>query len=225
MNELDIRNFFATYSGPRSAELGQDIFVLALTQQKSQGYFVEFGAMDGCFASNTLMLEQQHSWRGIVAEPARRFHEALARNRQCRIDHRAVTGRTGDRLEFKEVPAAPGLSTLVEHINSDGHAQRRIKSDGDVYAVDTVTLNDLLTCHGAPQHIDYISVDTEGAEVSVLEAFDWTQWRVDAWTIEHNNQDKARNRIFEILSQQGYTRLMTDKSRYDDWYVRTELLN
>ena len=225
MNELDIRNFFATYSGPRSAELGQDIFVLALAQEKTQGYFVEFGAMDGLFASNTVILEQHHGWRGILAEPALRFHEDLARNRACHIDHRAVTGRTGDRLEFKEVASAPGLSTLIRHIDSDGHARRRMKSDGEVYAVETVSLNDLLRCYDAPQNIDYISVDVEGSEVSVLESFDWTLYQVNAWTIEHNNQSKARDRIFEILTRNGYTRLMTDKSRYDDWYVKNEILN
>jgi FkbM family methyltransferase len=225
MTELQIRNFFATYSGDRHAELGQDIFVLALTDSKTQGYFVEFGAMDGVYASNTLLLERQYSWQGIVAEPARRFHAALAENRHCCIDHRAVTGRSGDRLDFKEVPAHPGLSTLLEHINSDGHAQRRASSNGDVYQVDTVTLCDLLAHYHAPRYIDYISADVEGAEVSVLQAFDWDQYEVAAWSIEHNNQGRARDRVFEILSQQGYVRLLTDKSKYDDWYVKEKLLN
>lgn len=220
MKELDIRNFFPTYTGPRSAELGQDVLVLAVTGEKQQGYFVEFGAMDGVFASNTVVLEQHYSWRGIVAEPARRFHRALTQNRRCSIDYRAVTGSSGSQLEFKEVPDAPGLSTLVQHINSDGHSQRRNNSGGDVYTVETVSLNDLLAQHNAPQYIDYISVDTEGAEVSVLEAFDWSRHQVRVWTIEHNHQTKARDRVLEIMTQQGYTRMLTDMSRYDDWYVK-----
>lgn len=220
MKELDIRNFFPTYTGPRSAELGQDVLVLAVTGGKQQGYFVEFGAMDGVFASNTVVLEQHYSWRGIVAEPARRFHQALTQNRRCSIDHRAVTGASGSQLEFKEVPDAPGLSTLVQHINSDGHSQRRQRSDGAVYTVETVSLNDLLAQHNAPRDIDYISVDTEGAEVSVLEAFDWSRHQVGIWTIEHNNQPRARDRVLEIMTQQGYTRVLTDMSRYDDWYVK-----
>ena len=220
MKEVNIRNFFPTYAGPKAAELGQDVLVLAVTGKKQQGYFVEFGAMDGVFASNTVVLEQHYNWQGIVAEPARRFHQALTQNRRCSIDHRAVTGESGSQLEFKEVPESPGFSTLVQHINSDGHALRRSQSQGDVYTVDTVSLNDLLTHHGAPCDIDYISIDTEGAEVSVLEAFDWSRHNVRIWTIEHNHQKKARDRVLEIMTQQGYARVLTDISRYDDWYVK-----
>ena len=225
MNEIRIRNFFPTYRGRRSGELGQDVFVLAATASKSQGFFVEFGAMDGLLASNTLVLERDYNWQGIVAEPGRCFHDALSRNRSCKIDHRAVTGRSGDMVEFKQVDHQPGLSTLVTHINSDMHAENRSTSPGDVYSVDTVSLVDLLQQHGSPHHIDYISVDVEGGEVAVLENFDFDTYHVDLWTIEHNFQIHARERIFEIMTDNGFERVMTDMSAYDDWYIHKDLFS
>src|SRR5947209_2667948 len=53
------------------AQLFQDLLVLFLLDGKRDGYFVEFGAMDGITLSNTFLLESKYSWRGIAAEPAR----------------------------------------------------------------------------------------------------------------------------------------------------------
>ena len=225
MNEIHIRNFFPTYRGQRSSELGQDLFVLAATGSKSRGFFVEFGAMDGVLASNTLVLERDHHWQGIIAEPGRCFHHALGRNRSCIIDHRAVTGHTGDMVKFKQVDRQPGLSTLVEHIDSDMHAENRSTSPGDVYMVNTVSLVDLLEQHESPHHIDYISIDVEGGEVAVLENFDFDTYHVDLWTIEHNFQIHPRQRVFEIMTNNGFQRLMTDMSGYDDWYIHKDILS
>src|SRR5262245_15786531 len=51
------------------AQLCQDLLVLFLLDGKRDGYFVEFGAMDGITLSNTFLLESKYSWRGIAAEP------------------------------------------------------------------------------------------------------------------------------------------------------------
>ena len=225
MTELDIRNFFPTYQGRCNGELRQDTFVQAMTGNKRGGYFVEFGAMDGHCASNTLVLEQDLAWTGILAEPARRFHAQIGLERQCRIDHRAVTGRSGDRLEFKEVDRQPGLSTLTAHLLSDNHGPNRQSSQGDIYLVETVSLGDLLDQRSAPDHIDYISMDTEGSELDILTDFDFGRRRIDIWTIEHNFQDIARQKIFEIMERNGYRRMLTDMSGYDDWYVRKDMLS
>jgi hypothetical protein len=60
-----------------NADLLQDLFVLFHLNNKVEGYFVEFGVMDGITVSNTFLLESQYSWSGIVAEPARRWRCSL----------------------------------------------------------------------------------------------------------------------------------------------------
>ena len=55
----------------RERKLRQDILVAVLARFKRNGYFVEFGATDGVYLSNTFLLEQQLGWTGILAEPAR----------------------------------------------------------------------------------------------------------------------------------------------------------
>jgi len=202
------------------ADLGQDILALALTDFKCQGYFVEFGAMDGVAGSNTYLLEKKYAWTGIVAEAARVWHDKVTVTRSCAKDFRAVAAYSGQNLTFKETDVQLGLSGLVDFFDDkEYHAQRRAASTGASYKVQTVSLNDLLSEHDAPGYIDYISMDTEGSESAILDTFDFGRYRVGLWTIEHNYFDRARNHIYAIMSANGYKRLAPELSTIDDWYI------
>lgn len=202
------------------ADLGQDILALALTDFKCQGYFVEFGAMDGITGSNTYLLEKNYGWTGIVAEAARVWHNKVARTRSCAKDFRAVAAYSGQNLTFKETDVQLGLSGLVDFFDDkEYHAQRRAASSGASYKVQTVSLNDLLAEHHAPDYIDYISMDTEGSESAILDTFDFGRHRVGLWTIEHNYFDRARDHILALMSANGYKRLAPELSTIDDWYI------
>lgn len=204
------------------ADIRQDVLALAVSDFKINGYFVEFGALDGVKGSNTLMLEREYAWDGILSEPARRWRKSILQNRCSILEERAVAAQTGLKLEFKETETHLGLSGLVDFFNaSDMHALTRSTSAGASYTVETVSLNDMLNEHAAPDYIDYISVDTEGSELSILEAFDFTR-RVGLWTIEHNFINDIRIQIHEIMSRNGYIRILEDLSQIDDWYVLTQ---
>lgn len=224
MTEDAIRQLMDTYSGPTKSELKQDIFVLALHGQHTPGWFVEFGTMDGQFASNSYILETVYGWKGIVAEPGRTFHTDLARNRRCVIDHRAVAKESGHTVTFQEVSAQLGLSTVIDFVDADQHSTARRNGAGDQYPVMTVSLLDLLQEHQAPTTVDYISMDVEGGELAILQGFDFDQYQVKIWTIEHNYQTQARENIYSIMVQHGYQRVLCDRSAHDDWYVHGSAL-
>ena len=216
---------FLTFSKSFTGQLKQDVLVRVITKNKRSGYFVEFGTMDGKFASNTYTLEKELGWTGILAEPGKKFHDALARHRKCSIDHRAVTDHTGDTLRFQEMSTDEGMSGLVDFFDEkEMHFRRRSKTPSIFYDVNTVSLLDLLADYHAPQHIDYMSIDTEGSEPAILEAFDFDRYQIDIFTVEHNYLESARNRIYDIMTRNGYVRIMETYSQYDDWYVRKELL-
>lgn len=197
------------------AQLFQDLFVAYELREKREGFFVEFGAADGIELSNTCLLEKDYRWRGILAEPARIWHERLARNRRCIVDHRCVWSRSGETLAFNETPL-PELSTLDAYTASDGHAP--LRAAGLRYPVPTIALNDLLAEHGAPRQIDYLSVDTEGSELEILRAFDFERYRVGIITVEHNLAP-AREQVHALLAGKGYRRKFEPLSQWDDWYV------
>lgn len=202
------------------AQLYQDLFVRWQLGEKRSGYFVEFGATDGISLSNTKCLEERLDWTGILAEPARCWHDRLKQNRTSVVDTRCVWSATGQSVLFNEVSIAE-FSTVQSLSDKDHHAAYR--QDGSAYAVETVSLNDLLLRHGAPAFIDYLSIDTEGSELDILSAFDFNKYTVGVITVEHN-LTPDRQKIFELLTRNGYTRKFEGFSRFDDWYVNNALL-
>lgn len=224
MTYNDYLESFDSYTGTSYSQLRQDVLALTIFNKKEQGFFVEFGGLDGIENSNSLLLEKEYGWCGILAEPAKIFHDRLDKNRTCTIDHRAVTGKTGDLLKFKETNVELGLSGLVEYFHpGDRHTTNREKSDGQVYTVETVSLNDLLEQHHAPNHIEYLSIDTEGSEFEILKEFDFNRWKIDLITVEHNYVMENRDNLRFLLEKNNYRRVFIERSQWDDWYVHLDI--
>lgn len=200
------------------SQLLQDLFVLFLLDGKKNGFFVEFGATDGISINNTYTLEKQYGWTGIVAEPARCWREQIKIHRNCSVDLRCVWDKTGEALVFKEVAAVPELSTISIYADSDHHQFVRMETGAD-YLVETVSMMDLLAQHQAPRIIDYLSIDTEGTELKILQKFDFDAYNIRIITVEHNHTTN-RARIYELLTLNGYRRRFQEFSAWDDWYVR-----
>ena len=196
------------------AQLHQDLWVLYETRHKRNGYFVEFGATDGVNLSNTCLLEREFGWRGILAEPNPAWHAALKQNRKTAIDLRCVFGRSGERVAFAATKH-PELATIVGYESNDGHRQAR--QDHAVVEVETVSLHDLLVQHGAPQEIDYISIDTEGSELDILEPFDFKRWNVTLFSVEHNATGLEQG-LDRLMQRHGYERRYPGISKFDAWY-------
>ncbi len=198
----------------------QDIFALLTLNQDRPGFFVEFGATDGIAGSNSYMMETCFGWNGILAEPARVWHPDLHRNRKVAITEKCVWSETGRRLVFRQSRDA-GFSSLETFWNEDRHADKR--RGGQTYEVETISLNDLLSDYGAPRHIDYLSIDTEGSEFAILQGLDFDKWQISIITVEHNYRPE-REKILGLMRAQGYVRAPTSVSKYDDWYVSAPLV-
>jgi FkbM family methyltransferase len=196
------------------AQIKQDLWVLHETRRKRSGYFVEFGATDGVNVSNTFLLERDFGWSGILAEPNPVWHEELKRNRKAAIDCRCVFKRSGERVKFAAT-RYPGLATIADFLTADGHARSR--ADHRIIEVETVSLNDLLAHHGAPGRIDYISIDTEGSELDIVEGFDFERWDVHLFSIEHN-MSRQEGALDKLMRGRGYERRFQPYSGIDAWY-------
>jgi len=200
------------------SQLLQDLFVLSELDFKRNGYFVEFGATNGISLSNSYLLETEFDWKGIVAEPARQWHEALKDNRSVHVETRCIWHSSGEQLIFNEAVKAE-FSTIESFTHHDHQGQLRV--DGKKYSVETVSLLDVLDAYGAPETIDYLSIDTEGSEFQILSAFDFSRYRFRVITCEHNFTS-MREQLFELLSGHGYVRKHQQISKFDDWYVSVE---
>ena len=202
------------------SQIFQDLFVLFFLNGKRNGMFVEFGAADGVNLSNSYMLETQFGWKGILAEPAKDWHAKIRAARSAILETRCVWSKTGEHLQFRETPYGE-LSTIEQFANKDGNRSGSL--DGKVYEVETISLNDMLATHNCPREIDYMSVDTEGSELEILGAFDFSKYNIKIMTVEHNyTEDRAKLR--KLLGAQGFYCVLENLSRYDDWFVQEPVL-
>ncbi|MDF2621812.1 MAG: methyltransferase [Xanthobacteraceae bacterium] len=207
------------------AQLFQDLFVLHMLEDKRDGFFVEVGTGDGIQISNTYLLEKTYGWNGVVVEPNPTFHDALRRNRRCAISTDCILDVSGRVVTFNcaRVPEFSGVAEFSEIPGGSNENADRVASVGSV-ELTTVSLNDLLAKAGAPRQIDYLSLDVEGSEFAILNTFDFELWNISCLTVEHN-YNLRREDVYELLLSKGYTRVFSELSRWDDWYVSTGLLN
>jgi len=199
------------------SQLRQDLFALSESNYKKMGYFVEFGATNGIELSNTYLLETEFLWKGILVEPAKIWQYQLKNNRpKASIETLCVWKDSQSLLQFNEV-FIPELSTINDFSDSDLHVKSR--QAGKKYEVQTISLVDLLKKHNAPKHIDYLSIDTEGSEYEILRAFDFQEYSFGVITVEHNFSS-SREKIYDLLVDNGYKRKFDNISNFDDWYIK-----
>jgi FkbM family methyltransferase len=204
-----------------SAQQLQDLYVLFKLKSKTNGFFVGFGAASGLHLSNTCLLEKRMGWTGILAEPFPIWHSQLEQHRRVPIDKRCVWSKSGEILDFLGTEHAPEFANLNSFKDKDKHAAWRSKSQ-NVFSVETVSLNDLLAHHQAPEGIDYLSVDTEGSEYEILSHFDFARYQPKVITVEHNFNDALRDPIYKLMTDNGYQRQFEEFSKFDDWYFHAD---
>lgn len=212
-------SFCMLHRGQSKSQIFQDLWVLSMSGEKRDGFFVEFGACDGKSLSNTLLLEQSYGWTGILAEPDPIWHDRLKANRKCQISELCVYHTSGEKISFSSVPSFPELSRITEVVPSDVHEGNGNRSNPTELMVDTISLADLLRRYEAPKVIDYLSIDTEGSEFDILQAFDFDAYRFNYITVEHAGETTKRENIKTLLEGNGYRRWWPELSQWDDWYV------
>lgn len=202
-------------TGASKSQLGQDVLALSRVGLDEAAFFVEFGATNGINLSNTFLLEKEFGWQGILCEPARSWQEDLKKSRNCAIDNRCVYSSSGETISFSETHVGE-LSTISRFMNSD--ANKVLRKPSATYQVQTVSLMDLLKTHNAPSYIDFLSIDTEGSEFEILNAFDFEQYSFGLICVEHNFTEN-RASLRTLLTSKGYSQVYPEFSAFDDWYV------
>lgn len=200
------------------SHIGQDAWVAQCLRFKRNGFFLDFGAFDGRTISNTLALEESLGWKGICVEPNPHYFPDLCRCRSSINVNVALWPQSRQRLRFID---AHGLSSLESFKNADANANRRSNATRSTIEVDTLNPNELLTRFSAPQLIDYLSLDVEGAEMEILQALDLTFYSIALMTVEHNHQLEHQRQIRAYLASFGY---QVVQNRNDDFFFHPEYL-
>jgi hypothetical protein len=159
------------------------------------GYFVEAGAHDGVGDSNTYKLELA-GWKGLCVEPSNAFN-GLKKSRRCSVDNRCLSG-DGRVVTFLEVL---GDGVELSGIRNNFYDKwDRVTRPNVSKVVQSTTLGDVLHDHGAPNVIEYLSLDTEGSELEILTSHNFTEYKFLTMLVEYNGITTRRDELLRLLT-------------------------
>jgi FkbM family methyltransferase len=185
----------------------------------SKGYFVEVGAYDGEFASNTSCLAD-HGWEGLYIEPIY-DHYLKCMKRHDKNNVTVANVAIGLEEGEKTIYYGDTLTTLDEdQVNrySEIDWARHIKFSETV--CDQMRLDTLMEKIEVPKEFDVLVVDVEGKESEVFQTFDLSEWNPKMLIVEledeHPSFQKYETLINDIknlreyISDKGYVEIFKD---------------
>ena len=202
-----IRAYLHEKSFHRS-QAGQDLWVIGeVFNEKRNGYFLDIGAHDGVYLSNTFILEKRYGWQGLCIEANPDSFLMLQQNRSSKCVNECV-GATASTVGFIKDGVMGGMSHHIDQ-SPQSEAAEAIK-------LKTKPLEQILQEANAPGDIDYVSCDVEGAEDEVFLNFPFGDYRFKSMTIERPSaQLQAR------LSEFGYREVKTIPG-LDSFYIHRD---
>jgi FkbM family methyltransferase len=195
--------FFERAIFPQDAE--QELKEAFFTK-RPDGFFVEVGANDPVFMSQTLHLEEL-GWRGVLVEPQPALAQKLKEQRRglvfaCACSSPKNAGKML-RLQLAGIHSSLDPNFFVAGMRKE-----------DVIEVPARTLDDVLAEAKAPAPIDLLSIDVENHEAEVLSGLTLPRWQPRLILIE----DTALNlRLHRLLRSLGYK--WVRRTGINAWYV------
>lgn len=185
---------------------GQDKWVAeVMLPGRRGGVFVDIGAHDGLLISNTYFLEKEFGWSGLAVEPNPGVYGYLQKNRSCATVNACVGARDCTTVFRLVTGYAEQLSGILDFYQP-AHVRRintEIQQHGGSYQDIEVTcysINTLLEKYKL-YTIDYLSIDVEGGELSILSEINFDRFNVTVIGIENNYADYM---IPKLLKKRGF---------------------
>jgi FkbM family methyltransferase len=210
------------------SQMGQDMFLNRwFFKNRGPGFFIDVGAFDGILGSNTSYFEKHLQWKGIAFEPNPSAFEVLRATRSCRLIQGCAYHQDGqvpflalsEREQREGTKLRPPRSLLSMVFDSShggamlsgipGHMDQlqwverirkpmklnQILATVPCHRIDTV-LNDC-----GVKIVDYLSIDTEGAELEVLRGIDFESVQVNIIGVEHTH---TFSEVYDLLTTSGF---------------------
>lgn len=222
----DFLSFLFANLSSSNSQIFQDLFVIYWLNGKRNGRFLEFGASNGIQHSNTWLLEKTYGWSGVLSEPSEAHYPELEDNRpNQQIIKDCISHSTGLSVDFFVATDFPELSTVKDFQYAEegfsDHTVSNRNNSGYITQVNSISLNDVFLKFFNDKPIDYMSVDTEGSELTILKNFNFSKYGPAVVTVEHNHTP-AEFELNKLFEENGYTRVLSSHTAFDAWFVRND---
>lgn len=171
------------------------------------GVFVDVGAHNGVLFSNSLFFDN-NDWKGICIEPIPRIFNELIKNRPNSINLNCAVCETEGEMDFISLEGHTEMLSGITAFTDSRHFSRiqeeihRHGGDYEILKVKTQRLDNILKEYNI-NHINYLSIDVEGAEESVLKSINFEEVFIDIIGFEDNYADTSL-RIRKYLENKGF---------------------
>jgi FkbM family methyltransferase len=188
------------------SQLGEDLlvaFVLDMLLEGRATRYLDVGANHPFLLSNTALLYKKGG-RGLLVEPDPRLARRLRSGRPRDTVLQIGVHFSGEKKADFFVMDSPTLSTFsrqeMERYLSMGH--RLIRT----IQVELRDINSILDMAGP---LDFMNIDIEGMDLSILEMVSWDKYRpacicVETLTYERQDEPKKRGDIVEFMVSRDY---------------------
>ena len=185
---------------------------------KKDGFYLDIGAHDGQSFSNTYYFDRL-GWQGLAIEPLPHLFEKLEQCRSCICVNACVSATQGTvpflHLDCCDEMLSGMCGTYDERqlaIVMNDIAQ--FGGEAKILQLPAVRLDTLLEKYGIT-HIDFMSLDTEGSELEILQTIDFSKVTIDVITVENNYNEQP---LKDFLCAHGF--ILLTHLHVDDIFVR-----
>jgi len=188
-----------------TGQIGQAEIVVEYYNGKMNGVFIEAGAWDGEYLSNTLHLEINYNWTGLLVEPNQEAFDLLMKRRRMAAGLHCCFSvhRYPERVQFDAADVFGGIQGKDGEEETLEKQRKSLPKDmRSQYPVQCFPLYSVILATGMDR-IDLLSLDIEGAEQSVLETVPWDEVDIGMviLEVEHSN----RTAVDLVMEKAGYT--------------------
>lgn len=210
-----LRDTLALPLSDHQSQLNQDIFALFMNRFRP-GFFLEIGANDGFTFSNTVYLEKEFGWKGILVEANPRYMTSLSARKNSVIVNKAVSAQRG-QVAFIDAGLYGGLESSLDRSHErHTHGAARI-------TIECMALQEILDVTSAPSRVDFVSVDVEGSEVSIVEQMVTCNRRFGCGCIEVNSRRTDYSQIVLFLERAGYRVVWENQTKFDLFFIDSQI--
>ena len=230
------------FSAQAHAHVGEDVWALEhffWGAARPRGTVLESGANDGDVASVSWAFEHVLGWRAVLIEAGPNRYEALVTARPRALCMHAALCAEPSRLHYLQPPPGTGASDLVAGIaefmapsfrarwwpHTDFSSPAALDADPNSTPIACLPLATILTRVGIV-HVDLWVLDTEGAELSVLQSVDWSRFSADVICVELDGHNAARDeQVVDLITSNGYALYWAGHEigpGNNHWFIRRE---
>ena len=199
INQLKTKIFNRKCAKFSFAQAGEDLVLRRIFLGVEKGFYVDVGAYHPYKLSNTYLF-YLNGWRGINIEPRPDSRQLFDKVRPGDINLEVGIGEASgmsDYYQFNE-------DTLNQFAFTDSTITNPPQSN-QVVRIQVEPLAKIFEHHiGKNGSIDFITIDTEGAEYYVLKSNNWVDFSIKVILVEQNKKYPAFYEVADLLKNKNY---------------------